>query len=182
MPVDECPGDDECRQTYNLPPGSFGVVYRADVPDHGAGPRTKPSKKSADDEDDEHVDGAAVEYEATSSSQQPKEIHYKLQSMKWGLIPFWVKRSPDYSSMMRTINCRDDSLFDSRGIWNNPKRRKRCIVICQGFYEWLKKNNGKDRLPHYIKRKDGQLMCFAGLWDCAKYEGDLAIPFMEVTY
>lgn len=51
------------------------------------------------------------------------------------------------------------------------KQRKRCIVICQGFYEWLKKGpGGKERIPHFVKRKDGQLMCFAGLWDCAKFE------------
>jgi hypothetical protein len=55
-------------------------------------------------------------------------------------------------------------------MWNTMKKRKRCIVLCQGFYEWLKKNNGKERIPHYIKRKDNQLMCFAGLWDVVKYD------------
>jgi len=45
------------------------------------------------------------------------------------------------------------------------------MVVCQGFYEWLKKSGGKEKVPHFVKRKDGQLMCFAGLWDCAKYEG-----------
>jgi putative SOS response-associated peptidase YedK len=125
-----------------------------------------------DGEADDELAPEAEDFSGTGPSfQPPKETHYKLQSMKWGLIPSWTKRSPDYSSMMRTINCRDDSLLDGKGIWNVPKRRKRCIVVCQGFYEWLKKNNGKDRLPHYIKRKDGQLMCFAGLWDCVKYEG-----------
>jgi putative SOS response-associated peptidase YedK len=74
---------------------------------------------------------------------------------------------------MKTINARDDSLMENKGIWNVPKRRKRCIVVAQGFYEWLKKNNGKDRIPHYIKRKDNQLMMMAGLWDCVSYEGML---------
>lgn len=51
------------------------------------------------------------------------------------------------------------------------KQRKRCLVIAQGFYEWLKKGpGGKERIPHFVKRKDGNLMCFAGLWDCVKYE------------
>ena len=88
-----------------------------------------------------------------------------------GLIPFWTKRSPDYGSVMRTINARDDSLAQSGGMWNTMKHRKRCIVVAQGFYEWLKKNGGKEKIPHYTKRKDGQLMCFAGLWDCVQYEG-----------
>ena len=73
--------------------------------------------------------------------------------------------------MLRTINCRDDSLIENKGMWNTMKQRKRCIVIAQGFYEWLKKGpGGKDKVPHFVKRKDGQLMCFAGLWDCVKYE------------
>ena len=72
---------------------------------------------------------------------------------------------------MRTINARDDSLAEDRGMWTTMKKKKRCIVIAQGFYEWLKKNGGKEKIPHYTKRKDGQLMCFAGLWDCVQYEG-----------
>ncbi|KAM3516386.1 hypothetical protein NHJ13051_009962, partial [Beauveria bassiana] len=50
------------------------------------------------------------------------------------------------------------------------KARKRCVVIAQGFYEWLK-TRPKEKLPHYVKRQDGQLMCFAGLWDCVQFEG-----------
>ncbi|KAE9965018.1 hypothetical protein EG328_010034 [Venturia inaequalis] len=171
MPADECPGDDECRQTYNFPPGTFGLVYRADVPDYGAGP------KKDDQKDQDHANDKAEKMKHTASqleeneksSQDPDETHYKLQAMKWGLIPAWTKRNPDYGSMMKTINCRDDSLMENKGMWNVVKRKKRCIVMCQGFYEWLKK--GKDKIPHYVKRKDGQLMCMAGLWDCAKYEG-----------
>lgn len=54
-------------------------------------------------------------------------------------------------------------------MWNSMKQKKRCIVVVQGFYEWLKKNGGK--VPHFVKRKDGRLMCLAGLWDCAQFEG-----------
>ena len=72
---------------------------------------------------------------------------------------------------MKTINARDDSLLTSGGMWSTMKKGKRCIVVAQGFYEWLKKAGGKEKIPHYTKRKDGQLMCFAGLWDCVRYEG-----------
>lgn len=88
-----------------------------------------------------------------------------------GLVPFWTKRNPDYGSKMKTINCRDDSLIEDRGMWTTMKKKKRCIIVAQGFYEWLKKNNGKEKIPHFTKRKDGQLMCFAGLWDCVQFEG-----------
>jgi hypothetical protein len=88
-----------------------------------------------------------------------------------GLVPFWTKRNPDYGSKMKTINCRDDSLIEDRGMWTTMKKQKRCIVVAQGFFEWLKKNNGKEKIPHFTKRKDGQLMCFAGLWDRVQFEG-----------
>ncbi len=94
--------------------------------------------------------------------------------MKWGLIPFWTKRNPDYASMLKTINCRDDSLAMPGGMWASMKARKRCIVIAQGFYEWLRPGGPgtKEKVPHYVKRKDGKLMCFAGLWDCVQYDDD----------
>lgn len=93
------------------------------------------------------------------------------RSFPAGLVPFWTKRNPDYGSVMKTINARDDSLAKSGGMWNTMKQKKRCIVVAQGFYEWLKKNGGKEKIPHYVRRKDEQLMCFAGLWDCVQYEG-----------
>ena len=171
LPVEDAPNDDDVRETYNFAPGSYGLVYRADVPDHGV----------RHEGEEAHSGGAEVEPPAEadetgeqlpkSSQAERKDYKYQLKAMKWGLIPFWTKRSPDYGSMLRTINCRDDSLVENRGMWNTMKQRKRCIVICQGFYEWLKKGpGGKEKIPHFVKRKDGQLMCFAGLWDCVKYE------------
>lgn len=156
LPVDNAPADEEVRETYNFPPGAFGLVYRADVPDGGV------------QEDDTTTAGQDEESNEQSKSNT---FSYELKAMKWGLIPFWTKRSPDYGSMMRTINCRDDSLIDNRGMWTTMKLKKRCIVVAQGFYEWLKKGpGGKEKMPHFVKRKDGNLICFAGLWDCVQYE------------
>lgn len=174
MPVDDYPEDDNesIRQSYNFAPGYHGLVYRADTPDTGAGRQHHNNENEGEPTEQESSGKGDATEESThdvdgASTQTTK---YKLQAMKWGLIPFWTKRSPDYGSMMRTINCRDDSLSTSGGMWNTMKQRKRCIVVCEGFYEWLKKNNGKEKIPHFVKRKDGQLMCFAGLWDCVKYE------------
>ena len=164
MPVADAPNDDEVRQTYNFAPGNHGLVYRADVPDYGGGGR--PIDNGRSPEHQNTSEGAT-----STVLEEPKETIYKLQSMKWGLVPFWTKRNPDYGSVMKTINARDDSLASKGGMWNTMKQRKRCIVVAQGFYEWLKKNGGKEKIPHYVKRKDEQLMCFAGLWDCVQYEG-----------
>ncbi|CAH0026548.1 unnamed protein product [Clonostachys rhizophaga] len=159
IPVEDAPEDEgpgAPRQSYNFAPGYHGIVYRAETGDRGAGPRhdAPESNEAAGD---------------TLASESALPIKYKLQSMKWGLVPFWTKRAPDYSTIVRTMNCRDDSLSTPGGMWATMKERKRCIVLAQGFFEWLKIGN-KDKLPHYITRDDGQLMCFAGLWDCSQYE------------
>lgn len=177
MPVDDAPedeGENSPRQSYNFAPGYHGIVYRADTPDWGAGPH-RHAKKAGDGTD--AADEAADQSPSTSlsggdSAGAGSGVHYKLQSMKWGLIPFWTKRNPDYGSMMKTINCRDDSLAQGGAMWNTMKARKRCIVVAQGFYEWLKKDGGREKIPHFVKRKDGALMCLAGLWDCVQYEGE----------
>ncbi|CAA9956726.1 SRAP domain containing protein [Pyrenophora teres f. maculata] len=105
-----------------------------------------------------------------AEAEDNKGTKYKLQSMQWGLVPFWTKRNPDYGNKLKTINCRDDSLVEDRGMWTTMKKKKRCIVVAQGFYEWQKKNGGKEKIPHFVKRQDGQLMCFAGLWDRVRFE------------
>ncbi|KAI9167309.1 putative phospholipase C20G8.02 [Paramyrothecium foliicola] len=164
MPVADSPEDEGTgapRQSYNFAPGYHGVVYRADTPDWGAGPR--------------HGNARGDDAEPREAGKQAPEGHAgrgvpcKLQAMRWGLIPFWTKRNPDYASMMKTINCRDDSLSSPGGMWASMKGRKRCIVIAQGFFEWLKVGS-KEKVPHFVKRGDGHLMCFAGLWDCVQYE------------
>ncbi|PNH43713.1 hypothetical protein VD0004_g3787 [Verticillium dahliae] len=162
MPVDDAPpdeGDESPRQSYNFAPGYHGIVYRADTSARGAGYQQEDKHTSGQTQDD-GLDAV--------SAHEKAAVRYKLQSMKWGLIPFWTKRNPDYGSMMKTINCRDDSLSTAGGMWSTMKARKRCIVLAQGFYEWLK--HGKEKMPHHVKRTDGQLMCFAGLWDCVRYE------------
>lgn len=169
MQIDDAPGDEEVRETYNFAPGYNGVVYCADT-------QERSHRTSIEGHPQEDVttttqeDGGAGNHQDIEDERKTRK--YKLQSMKWGLVPFWTKRKPDYGSLMHTINCRDDSLIEDRGMWTSMKKKKRCVVVCQGFYEWLKKGpGGKEKIPHFVRRKDGELMCFAGLWDCVRYEG-----------
>ncbi|KAE8348904.1 DUF159 domain protein [Aspergillus coremiiformis] len=165
LQVDDAPPDDEVRETYNFAPGNIGAVYRVDI--HHGEERQDAESHSTEDPADKVTRSP---YQSTGMQKQSRKS--KIQGMKWGLVPFWTKRKPDYGSLMRTINCRDDSLVDDRGMWTSMKRTKRCVVVCQGFYEWLKKGpGGKEKVPHFVKRKDGELMLFAGLWDCVSYEG-----------
>ncbi|TGJ88723.1 hypothetical protein E0Z10_g38 [Xylaria hypoxylon] len=167
------------RQSYNFAPSYRGLVYRADVPDWGAGPRSQRNAQTSTDADDapqsapdRNAREKGKDTDGQHASADNDGVHYKLQTMKWGLVPSWTKRNPGYGSVMKTINCRDDSLAQSGGMWSSMKARKRCVVIAQGFYEWLKKDGGREKMPHYVRRKDGKLMCFAGLWDVVQYEND----------
>jgi putative SOS response-associated peptidase YedK len=166
LAVDDVEDDDRTRQSYNFAPGYHGLVYRAAVADHGNGEQAADVERGTSPQE-----SGAVYVSSSSKEGTTTEVRYKLQSMKWGLIPFWTKRSPDYGSQLKTINCRNDSLIEDRGMWTTMKKHKRCIVVAEGFYEWLKKNNGKEKIPHFVKRKDGQLMLLAGLWDSVTYEG-----------
>ncbi|CAO3612394.1 unnamed protein product [Cunninghamella blakesleeana] len=83
-----------------------------------------------------------------------------LQSMVWGFVPYFAQKMPD----TQPINARDDTLVGGSAVFDKSKNQKRCIVVAEGFYEWKKLSNGK-RIPYYTKRKDGQLMLFAGIYD-----------------
>jgi putative SOS response-associated peptidase YedK len=74
-----------------------------------------------------------------------------------------------YVMYVRTIRETYTNFVPTHLQWTTMKKKKRCIIVAQGFYEWLKKGNQK--LPHLTKRKDGQLLCFAGLWDMVQFEG-----------
>lgn len=79
MPVADAPDDDEIRQTYNFAPGYHGLVYRADVPDYGAGNRHQ--RQHHDNKEDE----ATTDDGIPPQMEEPKETRYKLQAMKWGV-------------------------------------------------------------------------------------------------
>ncbi|XP_060649183.1 abasic site processing protein HMCES [Drosophila nasuta] len=55
--------------------------------------------------------------------------------MMWGMIPPWHKG--DYRKHgLTTNNCRLEHLMDSK-LYRGPfKRGQRCVVLCEGFYEW----------------------------------------------
>ncbi|KAG2005966.1 hypothetical protein CC2G_002331 [Coprinopsis cinerea AmutBmut pab1-1] len=99
-----------------------------------------------------------------------------VHTMRWGLVPHWSKVE---DKTLSTTNARSENLVDGGGMWAAIKGKKRCAIPCQGYYEWLTK--GKDKLPHFTKRKDGALLMMAGLYDCATIEGRTMWTFTIVT-
>ncbi|WP_169979833.1 SOS response-associated peptidase [Tautonia rosea] len=79
--------------------------------------------------------------------------------MRWGLVPSWAK---DPSIGNRMINARAETVAE-KPAFRHAFRRKRCLVIADGFYEW--KREGSRKQAYFIRLKDGSPFGFAGLWD-----------------
>jgi len=85
-----------------------------------------------------------------------------LTTLRWGLIPSWAK---DESIGSRMINARAETLAEKPS-FKNLLRRRRCLIVADGFYEW--KTEGPGKTPMYITLVDEQPFAFAGLWDLWK--------------
>lgn len=84
---------------------------------------------------------------------------HQLQYLQWGLIPYWSKDAKVGNNL---INARCETIA-GKPSFRIPIRRRRCIVLADGFYEWRKE--GRQRIPYRITRREDPLMSFAGLWD-----------------
>lgn len=78
--------------------------------------------------------------------------------MRWGLVPHWAK---DPSIGNRMINARGETVA-AKPAFRSSFKKRRCLVVADGFYEWKKLKSGKQ--PHHIRLKDGRPFAIAGLW------------------
>jgi putative SOS response-associated peptidase YedK len=85
----------------------------------------------------------------------------KVELFRWGLIPSWAK---DAAIGNRMINARAESLAEKPSFRAAYKRR-RCLILADGFYEWRQELGGKVKTPMYIRLKSSQPFAFAGLWE-----------------
>ncbi|MCM3173272.1 SOS response-associated peptidase [Paenibacillus sp. MER 99-2] len=83
----------------------------------------------------------------------------RLGSLRWGLVPSWAKDDKIGSKM---INARADTLAE-KPAYKRLISSKRCIVPCNGFYEW--KKEGSSKQPMRILMKDNSIFSLAGLYD-----------------
>lgn len=79
--------------------------------------------------------------------------------LHWGLIPSWAK-DPKIGSQM--INARAETAAE-KPAYRAAFRRRRCLVVADGFYEWQRVGSRKQ--PYFIHRKDDRPFGFAGLWE-----------------
>src|SRR5919107_4956364 len=85
------------------------------------------------------------------------------RALRWGLIPPWARK---LRAGPEPINARSESLADKRlfaPLVGDAAHR--CLVVADGWYEWLKpERKGGDRIPFRYTVDGGELLAFAGLW------------------
>ncbi len=79
----------------------------------------------------------------------------------WGLIPSWAK-DPQIGN--RLINARSETLAE-KPAFKAAFRRRRCLILADGFYEWKQIPGRKSKLPMYIRMASRKPFAFAGLWE-----------------
>ena len=78
--------------------------------------------------------------------------------MRWGLIPHWAK---DPKIGARMINARAETVAE-KPAFRDALRRRRCLVLADGFYEWQRLGGAKR--PMRTVMRSGEPFAFAGLW------------------
>ncbi|HEY3435246.1 MAG TPA: SOS response-associated peptidase, partial [Solirubrobacterales bacterium] len=104
------------------------------------------------------------------ASPEPEEAEQgerEARLMRWGLVPVWSK---DLKVGYRMINAKKENLLKSRAY--GPlvgKFRHRCLIVADGFYEWMKAEDPKQpRQPWHFQVDGGEPFAFAGL--CTRKE------------
>lgn len=91
--------------------------------------------------------------------------------MRWGLIPKWAK---DPKIAYKMINARSETVREKpayRGLIG--KHHHRCLILADGFYEWLRPEDRKQpRQPFRFTVDGGEPFAFAGLWTTGTLKGE----------
>jgi putative SOS response-associated peptidase YedK len=82
----------------------------------------------------------------------------RLGTLVWGLVPHWAE-----DPRPGPINARAETLR-SKPMFRDAFARRRCIIPADGFYEWREDPRTGAKVPHYVRRADGEPLALAGLW------------------
>ncbi|HEY6241290.1 MAG TPA: SOS response-associated peptidase [Burkholderiales bacterium] len=97
-----------------------------------------------------------------SDSDEPE-----LAAGRWGLVPHWWKQAkPPRSNHIARVEEAAE-----KPTWRDAWTRARCLIPAEGWYEWQPVDRVDPatgeikpaKQPHFIRRADGRLFCFAGL-------------------
>lgn len=94
--------------------------------------------------------------------QREGEAEPDYARLRWGLVPSWAD---DVSMGNRLLNARSEGI-EAKPSFRSAFKRRRCLVIADGFYEWKAAAKPKaPKQPYHIHRPDNKPFAFAGLWE-----------------
>jgi putative SOS response-associated peptidase YedK len=105
--------------------------------------------------------------------QQEPGAKHELAKFFWGLIPSWAK---DNKGAYACINARSDSV-SSKPSFRNPFKKRRCLVLADGYYEWH--TEGKLKQPFLFEIDGGKPFGLAGLWEVWRDPAKTDSPALE---
>nr|XP_045613064.1 abasic site processing protein HMCES-like [Procambarus clarkii] len=94
---------------------------------------------------DQHVQGTKRSHDGEKVALQPV-----IQPMMWGLIPPFYKGSSPTGHGFKTINCRSEDIEEKKTYKPSLNKGQRCVILCDGFYEWQTTKGEKDKQPYFI--------------------------------
>jgi len=97
-------------------------------------------------------------YNVAPSTQVPVIVNdgeISLVSHEWGFVPGWAK-----NKWQRLINAKAESV-DEKPTFAASFRKKRCLFVLDGFYEW--KGKGSEKIPTYFQLKSKEPFTIAGI-------------------
>jgi putative SOS response-associated peptidase YedK len=91
--------------------------------------------------------------------QKPQAGGRELALLRWGLIPAWAE---DPAIGDRLANARSETAA-TKPSFRRAFRSRRCLVVADGFYEWLRANGRKQ--PYFVGLQSYRSFGLAGLWE-----------------
>jgi putative SOS response-associated peptidase YedK len=92
----------------------------------------------------------------------------------WGFVPEWAEGRPDVKPL---INARAETVA-TKPFFRDAFKRKRCLVLADGFYEWQR--TGKGKVPYRIALKTEEPFAFAGIWSTVHDAHGLVQPTFAI--
>jgi putative SOS response-associated peptidase YedK len=83
----------------------------------------------------------------------------RLSIFRWGLIPSWAREAAIGNKL---INARAETLAE-KPAFKDAFRKRRCLVVVDGFYEWHKEKGRS--VPFFVSLKSGRPFGLAGLYE-----------------
>jgi putative SOS response-associated peptidase YedK len=133
------------RFTLRTSPSDISTLFDVSIPDPSVVPRYNIAP----------TQNVSVILQEGNSLESNRQWRF----FRWGLVPSWAK---DLSISHKLINARGETISEKPSFRSAFKKR-RCLVLADGFYEWEKTDSGKQ--PHYFTQHNESVMAFAGLWE-----------------